>query len=450
MAGTDGVHQGEPRTPAQGTPGPDYTSLYPQLQERLGRDDVGYGITVSLKSLGIEVVPVADKPFWTTWPARSCNSSRTSFRASRCRSLLEQANSTRCTITDSGQLLCCGKALYGYRYDRAVRQRLLSPEEVRNVVRILEAIAAGTSVYRLCDDLLADKVPTPRGKLRRWTERTIVDHDPERQLQGRMHGGLSARAARGGTLCQRPEKGEARRGQAGRRADPRIVPDDLWALANKNLDRARRKPRSYDFWLKGRVHCGNCGRTLVRAPGTSPGNAINGCAVATPIKGCPNSYTHNKDVEAPAWERLLVWARDADDDLVKLAELESKLMDPSRANWSSNERTIDNLDGKLEDLTDYWADAPASRYGKPVADKMSRLGRPGRRPTRNCWSSSPQELPRWKRPGDIPRPSASTSRAGSTAARPPRKKSLSSPKLSGWGLRAAAARWRTVDQLPGI
>lgn len=120
------------------------TRLYVHNYKRLGRDDVGYGVAVSLKSLGIEVVPVADKPFGDDMAGKIMQFLTYQFAGAQVNDAIEQANATRRSITDAGQLICCGKAAYGYRYDKKTRQRVINPDEAKVVVRVFESIANGS------------------------------------------------------------------------------------------------------------------------------------------------------------------------------------------------------------------------------------------------------------------------------------------------------------------
>src|SRR5262249_54556920 len=134
----------------------------------------GYAIALTLRGMGVEVVPVKDQQFGKDLSGKVMEFLTFAFAGAQVRDAIEQANSTRRTITDAGQLICCGKPAYGYGYDKKKRQRIINPEEEKVVLRIYQAIADGISVYSLCDQLWADQVPTPRGKISRWSEKTII------------------------------------------------------------------------------------------------------------------------------------------------------------------------------------------------------------------------------------------------------------------------------------
>lgn len=308
--------------------------LYIYKYGRLARGKLQTFLLTTLDNLDIEVIPVAEKQYTKDLAGELIQFVSSLFSAQQVKDALDQANETRRTLTENGKLICAGKAIYGYRYDfvngKGSRQRVIDDVSAPTVRKIFQAIADGMSVYSLTDLLTKEEVPTPRGKLSRWCEKTITRIITNESYKGNKMVGYKYRPDDEKRYANGKKVINIVEGKPVGDCTPSIVTEELWDRANRLIEQSRRKPRSYEYWLKGRVRCGNCGRMLVRTYQSNRDRFQWTCSGNTHKKGCPNHYTNNRDIEPEAWQRLLRWVKDADVIEAKLKELELQLFDPSR------------------------------------------------------------------------------------------------------------------------
>ncbi len=139
-----------------------------------------------------------------------------------------------------------GKNLYGFRreYDPATGRLLAQvPDEVTGpiVLRLFEEVAAGHSMYRICQRLTEEGIATPRPSARGWFSTTVL------QIV-RNPAYIGKRVFRGEVI------GDA--------SWAPLVPQELWdrCQAVATAENRRRKPDArFSHFLSGIARCGVCG-----------------------------------------------------------------------------------------------------------------------------------------------------------------------------------------------
>lgn len=350
--------------------------LYTYKYHRLGRkaDDIvpliGYFATMD-----IQVVPVRDQPFGNTPAEKAMLYMLMTFAEMQVADSITHATDARRQLTNNGKLVCAGPPLYGYRYDMAIRTRVIVAEQAEVVRRIFDLAARGDGCDTIARRLQAEGILTPRGRDTRWSARTIGRLIKEPSYKGEpmvanRYKPTKERYRNGKHKIERVE------GKPVGAPTPAIVSAELWERANKAAS-TRSKPQvRHDHWLIGRVVCA-CGKAMVRS--AKPNRPNTGgwawmCVGYAKRRGCNNCYIPNKEIEPEAWDRLRRWVKDPEVVVQKLKELEGQLID---RNWEQEEKsilkTVARLRGKMSDLLDSFGSATRAAVRDAVTSKIDAL-----------------------------------------------------------------------------
>ena len=155
-----------------------------------------------------------------------------------------------------------GVGLYGYNYDRALRQRVINETEAEVVRKMFQWASEGISKNRIACMLNERNIPTKTGKL--WSQTSV-----KRTLQNlaytgaQYYGRFRVRSVRGGKreVTKKPDS-EAILIEG---FTPQLISPEFFKAVQERLVNIsgrgiRRGPR---YMLSGFAKCGNCGSPLV-------------------------------------------------------------------------------------------------------------------------------------------------------------------------------------------
>lgn len=176
--------------------------------------------------------------------------------------LKERVRDAKQQILDRGLIIESGRAKYGYQYQEG--KRIIDPVTSQVVERIFADIAGGLSLGQCATKLTTEGIAPPRV---RWSQEGIgkIIRDPSyygaamvinktQPTDKRYESGVRIRVkADGNTIGE---------------ATPSIVSCDVWQKANDNLtsNRKRGGKSRLNLWLRGHVHCEECGHAMTAHP----------------------------------------------------------------------------------------------------------------------------------------------------------------------------------------
>ena len=231
--------------------------------------------------------------------------------------IFERTHRGKKKLLDDGQILCAGRARYGYRYVKTTRERIVCEPEAIVVRQIFTLAAEGTPVRTICSILNAQGVSAPRKRERGWIKTTI-----RHLLRDSSYYGQPMNYNKSKTVG-RKENGRAQveylppaEHRAVGQPTPPIVDQALWHRAQTTLDRARSYASSVSRTkafriLSGMIKC-KCGRTMtiqhiVRWKKKGPPYQYYVCMSKREVgaEPCDNPRQHVEVVEAEVWRRVL-------------------------------------------------------------------------------------------------------------------------------------------------
>ena len=227
-------------------------------------------------------------------------------------------------LDPSGKRDANGPVLVGKRLE-------IDEAEARIIVQVFEWYANGVGIPHIVDRLVAERVPSPRG--RRWSEKHVRRISGNERYRGLQIWGQGRAEQRPGTNQRvwRPQPRDA--WHVAERPELRIVSDKLWDRVaarraemreafgiqpgRQNLARGRSGLYSPHLFV-GFMRCGVCGQRV---------SIVSG-GMGSPRYGCPNSW-HNGMLACD--NRLTVRSKIVDPIL--LAGLQAELQRPETVHY---------------------------------------------------------------------------------------------------------------------
>lgn len=238
----------------------------------------------------------------------------------------------------AGHLHNGGVDLYGYRRDKALRKRLVDPDESAIVRQIYDLKAiSGLSLGAIARRLNEAKIPPPSvGKFRY----TAPGHVPY-WYTSTVHEILINPAYKGKPFAwRRAGQGERRGTRAVRPSEewlpldpdttPVIVSESLWQAAQDRLTENKGvaiRNESRPYFLHGRVFCGHCGCRMLCEPARN--RRIYRCSSRNTARGfCGGKSIPADEIEVWAWGRISTILNNPELIAVELTRLQEEDPDP--------------------------------------------------------------------------------------------------------------------------
>ncbi len=194
-----------------------------------------------------------------------------------------------------------GKGIYGYRYDRELKKRIIYEPEAQIVRGIFDACASGTSCHSIAVHLNQEGVPAFAGGL--WHPLTIKRILTNTSFKGVTIYGKTRRIGLPGKR-QQLELRDRKDWIEILGATPAIVTEDLFTAAQDALSKPKRNPKTgREYVLTGYIEC-SCGTSMV---GTTLGKKYKyyRCRATSPTstrpKTCDASYVPGRRLEEEVW-----------------------------------------------------------------------------------------------------------------------------------------------------